>query len=231
MSDNHIEAEALKLLRGRGLAHDEETDTITIRAAIKAMVDFRALSPQPTSENDAALIECIESAIFARKAEFGGRGIQHQNGMVEAAAIVRRVIAEYPDGPEAAARIAILGAERDTAQSLVEAWACIVEGLEAHIMDRKAMGDPASPTTYLSILRANVARVLEDSKRVRASRWHDAKRARDQVDRLGAENARLREAGQKVVDCYGVGWGTNYSALIAAIDPFVMELRAALGDE
>lgn len=74
--------------------------------------------------------------------------------------------------------------ERDEAQSCVQALMHILEGLEAHIMDRAAMNDPASPDTYLSILRADMARVPTVTKQICASRWHDAAVSRDRITAL-----------------------------------------------
>lgn len=67
-------------------------------------------------------------------------------------------------------------AQRDEAQSAVTAWREVYLGLEAHLMDREAMGDPGKPTTYLSILRSAVGDVDRASQQIVASRWADYER-------------------------------------------------------
>lgn len=73
--------------------------------------------------------------------------------------------------------------QRDEAQCAVTAWQQAVEALEAHIMDRAAMKDPASPETYLRILKSEVANITRTSEQIVNARWADARRARAQIDR------------------------------------------------
>lgn len=75
---------------------------------------------------------------------------------------------------------------RDTAQSLVEAWAGACESLEAHLQDRVAMNDEANPAAYLSILRGNMTNVQRFSEQVRAARWADYSRQNERIAQLEA---------------------------------------------
>lgn len=87
--------------------------------------------------------------------------------------------------------------QRDTAQELVRAWEGAVSSLEAHIMDRAAMKDPANPETYLSILRSEIAGVQRRSEQCLASRWHDYKSQRSRIEALEAERDALLAGGVK----------------------------------
>lgn len=80
-----------------------------------------------------------------------------------------------------------LRGERDEAQSTVTAWHEVVLGIEAHIMDRIAMKDAANPELYLQIIRFDAANVESLSKQIVAARWADAKRAREQIERLESQ--------------------------------------------
>jgi hypothetical protein len=80
--------------------------------------------------------------------------------------------------------------ERDQAQSMVQAWEHVFDTLEAHIMDRVAMKDPANPELYLSILRSSYANIKRESEQICAARWADYKRQQDQIDALEALNGR-----------------------------------------
>lgn len=75
---------------------------------------------------------------------------------------------------------------RDTAQSLVEAWAGVFESLEAHLQDRVEMNDVADPAAYLSILRSGMANVQRFSEQVRAARWADYRRQNERIAELEA---------------------------------------------
>lgn len=80
-------------------------------------------------------------------------------------------------------------AERDEAQEACRAWKGVYETLEAHLQDRVAMNDLASPETYLSILRSSVARVERDSEQLLKARWSreaESARVSDEADRLRA---------------------------------------------
>jgi hypothetical protein len=68
-------------------------------------------------------------------------------------------------------------AELVKARACVLAWKTAFDGIEAHILDRMAMGDSADPATYLAIIRADVARVLNDARLIEASFWHDRQQA------------------------------------------------------
>lgn len=93
----------------------------------------------------------------------------------------------------AQARIAELEAERDAAQSAIEAWADVCESLEAHLQDRVAMRDEANPERYLNILRSNMARVQKDSEQIRAARWADYRRQEGRATAAEARADRLAE--------------------------------------
>jgi hypothetical protein len=87
-------------------------------------------------------------------------------------------------------RLQELEAERDEAQSATTAWQEVYESLEAHLMDRVAMGDPGRPETYLSILRSSVAGVVRASRQIVQARWADAARSKSRAE---ASEARIRE--------------------------------------
>lgn len=108
-----------------------------------------------------------------------------------------------------------LAAERDEAQSTVQAWVHVAGSLEAHIMDRAAMDDPAKPETYLRILRADIAHVARSSEQICASRWHDAKVAREQHEAL---SARLAEAEKDENEAYEIGKREGYESAVQDID-------------
>jgi len=96
---------------------------------------------------------------------------------------------------DAAVRLRALeeaGAERDKAQSACTAWQFVFEGIEAHLLDRIAMGDPASPETYLRIIRADVADIQRESDAIVKSRWADSARHQKRIQELEAELAALR---------------------------------------
>lgn len=86
----------------------------------------------------------------------------------------------------AQAEIERLTEERDTAQSAVEAWASVCEGLEAHLQDRVAMKDYPNPEAYLSILQSRMARVRKDSEQIRAARWSHLRSEREQREQAEA---------------------------------------------
>lgn len=46
--------------------------------------------------------------------------------------------------------------------------------------------------------------------------------------RIPAQGVGVRDAAKAVVDCFGVGYGTNYETFIAAITPLIYDLRDAL---
>ena len=77
-------------------------------------------------------------------------------------------------------------AQRDEAQSAVTAWQSAVAGLEAHLLDRTAMHDPADPERYLRILRAEVREIDRTSKQIVAARWADYARLQARVERAEA---------------------------------------------
>lgn len=83
--------------------------------------------------------------------------------------------------------------ERDEAQSTVTAWQQVFESIEAHLLDRINMRDEADPQRYLDIIRADVAQVIEASRRISASRWHDYRRDNTRAEAAEAANVRLRE--------------------------------------
>ena len=97
-------------------------------------------------------------------------------------------------GERADARLKELEVERDTAQSAVEAWANVCESLEAHLQDRIAMRDEASPERYLSILQSSMARVQRDSEQIRAARWADYRRLTARATAAEAKLAKAKEA-------------------------------------
>ncbi len=82
--------------------------------------------------------------------------------------------------------------ERDEAQSAVTAWQEVFEDIEAHLLDRVAMQDPAKPELYLSIIRSSVANVHRSSHQIVASRWHNERVAATAIEARDAEIARLR---------------------------------------
>lgn len=115
--------------------------------------------------------------------------------------LAEAAIAARPAAPDVArleARVKALREERDTAQSAVEAWASACESLEAHLEDRVAMQDAASPEIYLSILRGNMAGVQRFSEQVRASRWHEAAIMRERVKALEAALRALEQANDNL---------------------------------
>lgn len=93
-----------------------------------------------------------------------------------------------------AARLEEVTKERDEAQSATTAWQQVFESIEAHLQDRVAMNDPASPATYLNIIRSYVANVQRDSRQIVSSRWADAARAHAALTAAEAEVGRLRAA-------------------------------------
>ncbi len=101
--------------------------------------------------------------------------------------------------------------QRDTAQELVRAWEGAVSSLEAHIMDRAAMKDPANPETYLSILRSEIAGVQRHSEQCLASRWHDYKSQRSRIEALEAERDALLAGGVKPLPAAGEGLSDSQS--------------------
>lgn len=97
-------------------------------------------------------------------------------------------------------REAALRQRAERAEETVRAWQGVVEGLTAHLQDRVAMSDQASPASYLRIIQSDTAQVARDSEQMLRSRWHDvaaanarATRAEAERDALQAEVARLRE--------------------------------------
>lgn len=96
-------------------------------------------------------------------------------------------------------RLASEGRERDEAQSTVTAWQQVFESIEAHILDRINMRDEANPKLYLDIIRSDVARVIDDSRAISASRWHEAKRSRERLDASESEVSRLRGKVEEAV--------------------------------
>lgn len=115
-----------------------------------------------------------------------GCGICNETG-------VRRTPPVSPSPSDLDGAVDRVTAERDTAQSAVEAWAHVCESLEAHLEDRVAMGDEANPEVYLRILRSNMARVQKDSEQIRASRWADYRRQREQIEALESALSEARE--------------------------------------
>jgi hypothetical protein len=105
-----------------------------------------------------------------------------------------------PDYPERQVTEA-LRRERDEAQSMVQAWVHVADCLEAHIMDRAAMQDPASPETYLSILRSEVAGVRRSSEQICASRWADYKRHSGRIAELEAALAATTRSDDEDAEC------------------------------
>jgi len=83
-------------------------------------------------------------------------------------------------------------AHRDTAQSMVQAWVDVFGTIEAHIMDRVYMSDPANPALYLRIIRSGIANIQRSSAQICAARWADNRRQSDQITGLQAEVERLR---------------------------------------
>lgn len=83
----------------------------------------------------------------------------------------------------------------EQSESTVAAWHDVVSALEAHIMDRAAMGDEASPQTYLDILRGDVADVSLRSKQILA-----ATQARETAERTAREQAEaaLADAQERI---------------------------------
>jgi hypothetical protein len=82
--------------------------------------------------------------------------------------------------------------ERDEAQSACSAWRDVFLSIEAHIQDRMAMRDPASPSSYLEIIRGDVADVNRSSQQIVAARWADYKRQTDAITTRDAQIARLK---------------------------------------
>jgi len=95
-----------------------------------------------------------------------------------------------------------LYAERDEAQSTCTAWQDVFEGIEAHLQDRIAMKDDASPATYLDIIRSAVARIIQTSRQIVNARWADYRRnvARAEAAEasLSAERAEVERLRDKV---------------------------------
>ncbi len=132
------------------------------------------MTPSPHPEEIGKLVERLNDAVRYSYLPHGLRG----------------------DLEQAASALTALVEERDAAQETVRAWSHVVSSLEAHIMDRAAMKDPANPEAYLRILQAEVANVTRSSEQMLASRWSDYRSNRDQIERLEAERDRLREALQ-----------------------------------
>ena len=97
---------------------------------------------------------------------------------------------EAPAQPQPGGEDALV--ERHRAEALCTAWQSVFEGIEAHLLDRIAMGDQGDPRSYLAIIRASVARVLPDSKQIVASRWADAAEFRAAIAALRASEPDVR---------------------------------------
>lgn len=93
-----------------------------------------------------------------------------------------------------------LRAERDEAQEACRAWRGVYETLEAHLMDRVAMQDEASPETYLSILRSSVAHVERDSEQLLNARWARESEATRQRDEAVAQRDALGETARDFIE-------------------------------
>jgi hypothetical protein len=91
-------------------------------------------------------------------------------------------------------------AERDTAQSAVTAWRQATESLEAHIMDRAAMQDPASPDTYLRILRGEIESITRATEQIVAARWADYRRQEARIEALSAAPASPKRGPFQTLD-------------------------------
>lgn len=98
-----------------------------------------------------------------------------------------------PDGPEAAARLRSLAGEVSEARAMIAAWESAFGTIEAHIQDRIAMGDEASPTTYLSIMRSSVGLLPRDSRAIYAATQNYANMATASAEAAESEAAALRE--------------------------------------
>lgn len=72
------------------------------------------------------------------------------------------------------------------AEEAARAWREVAETIEAHLLDRVAMGDQANPATYLSIVQSTMARVGRSTEQLLAARWASEKRLRDEVERLSS---------------------------------------------
>jgi len=94
--------------------------------------------------------------------------------------------------------------ERDEAHAMISAWEGAVGSLEAHLQDRIAMKDEASPETYLAILRADVGMLPRDSRAIYAatqSYASSAMRAAEAANtRAESSEALVAELREKVVD-------------------------------
>ena len=111
---------------------------------------------------------------------------------------------EHPNGDyvlvsDVASAIEALEAERDEAQSMVQAWDHVFGTIEAHIMDRVNMRDEAKPATYLEIIRSDIACIKRASDQICAARWADYKRHADAVAASEARCKRLEEALRDII--------------------------------
>jgi len=102
----------------------------------------------------------------------------------------------YSLGGLSLAAITALEAHRIEAQSACTAWQSVFLCIEAHLLDRIAMKDPASPQTYLDIIRSEVEEIDRFSKQIIASRWHDSARYQQQITAL---EARLADTDKQIV--------------------------------
>ncbi len=82
------------------------------------------------------------------------------------------------------ARAAGRAAEIEQLEAKVTAWRQAFESIEAHLMDRINMGDPARPEVYLSIIRSEVANINRSSEAIVNARWADHACANSQIERL-----------------------------------------------
>lgn len=109
--------------------------------------------------------------------------------------LTARLAAAESQLAEERVKVASLEAERDrlyekseSASALCLAWDFVFQGIDAHIRDRIAVGDPASPETYLQIIRKDAGQVAVDSQRFLASR-------RSEIDQLHARISKLTKDG------------------------------------
>lgn len=153
-----------------------------------------ALSPPPVHAGEAVIADTLKNPQTVHINMLRGgiakptpASIGHLYRGAEAVEVVSEVMRQNPDAfdhPSSGEDVEGLREARDTAQSAVEAWAGVVESLEAHLQDRVAMRDEAKPERYLSILRSNIANVQRDSKQIRAARWADRARLVARIEEL-----------------------------------------------
>jgi len=125
-------------------------------------------------------------AIIAEIREASGLGAKPM--LTELPTAIKTLLSKYAFERDDARR------QRDEAQSMVQAWDNVFGTIEAHIMDRANMRDPANPELYLSIIRSDIAGIKRSSDQICAARWADYSRHVARATAAEASVAQLETA-------------------------------------